>query len=124
MDKKEFSKVVEESPLIKETLTKMQEFFKDNPQMMVSFFGTLLASAKLLGEFILQEHDLKKLPTEIQYALALVWNSYACIYDKERMLPGAYSHGFQDYFESGSIDDRFAYVVKQMHEICKNRNLL
>lgn len=102
----------------------MMDFLHNDPDNMATYHGTILICAKELGEFIMDHHDKRKLPIDILHMLALTWNSFAMIYDKDRVIKNVLDIDFQNYFESGGIDDRFAMVVKQLYEICKERKLL
>lgn len=118
------TKKSKENPDIREAIDKIKEFFREDPDMIYAYIATVLASAKIIGEFVLLNNDLEKIPRETQYYLALTWNAYASIYLPEKIIPGSYDTDFQDYFESGGIDERFALVVKQLHQICKEEKLL
>lgn len=118
------SKLIEKNPDVKGTLKKIKEHLKDDLDLEAVFFGCMLQYAKILGEFILEKHELAKLPRNIQYALAQTWNHYALIFEPDKLLDMPYNARYQDYFESGCIDDRFATIVKQLHQICKDENLL
>lgn len=116
-------KMIRENPDIAAAHKTMMDYLetKDN---QASMYATLLVIAKTFGEFILKHNNLIDLPREIQYFLAMTWNNYAAIYLPQQMLDIQLDADFQDYFESGHLDDRFAMVVKQLHEICKKEKLL
>ena len=112
----------ENDPIIKEAHQKMMDAIKSMDDQ-TPFYATILACAKTLGDYILLHHDIKTLPREIHYMLVLTWNNYALVYSKNEVL-NLPDVDFQDYFESGSLDDRFATVVKSLYDICKKENLL
>jgi hypothetical protein len=102
----------------------LMEFLDNDPDHIAVYHGTLLVCAKELGEFIMDHTALVTLPTRVLHLLALTWNAYAMIFDKDRLIKNKMDVDFQNYFESGGIDDRFAMVVKQLYEICKEKKLL
>lgn len=109
-------------PLLKEAHAKIMRALTDE-NIRISFYGTGLACAKLLGDYLLTTRDLKEIPRDIQYILAQTWNQYALVFTPSELLEIP-SLDFQNYFESGSLDDRFATVVKQLYDICKRERLL
>ncbi len=118
------SKISKEDPLVRTFIDQLKDHFKDNPDMIYSFIGTSIACSKGLGDYILQNAEINTIPIDTKYLLALAWNSYAAVCCAERKIPNIYDDQFQNYFESGDIDERFAMIVKQLYQICKEKNLL
>lgn len=98
--------------------------FLESKENIASFQATIIVSAKQLAGFILDKFKLHQIPRKIQYYLVLIWNSYAQVYKPDRIINGRLDQDFQDYFESGGLDERFAMIVKQLYELCKEEKLL
>lgn len=89
------------------------------------YTGTVAGICKELGEFILKNHRMNELPRDIQYLLAQTWNSYATILCPDKMIEGVrYDADMDKYFNSSDIDEKFAIIVKQLYQICKDNKLL
>ena len=88
----------------------------------LTFYGTILGAAMNLGEFILKNNDATCLPRYIQYMLMLTYANYKFIFSPETY--NMHSADFQHYFDTCSVDQRFAIVVKQLYQICKEEKLL
>ncbi len=116
-------KIVKENPDIEVALKKVMDFL-DSKDYQASMFATMMVTGKSLGEFILKKHNMYQLPREIQYFIAMAWNQYAMIFCADKLIDTKMNIDHQDYFESGCIDDRFAMIVKQLYEICKDEKLL
>lgn len=115
---------VMQDPLIENLLEQMKKHFDGNENMIASYLATNMITAKELGEFILEHHELNEIPRQIQYMLAHAWNGYASVYLQDKIIKGLIDLPHQDYFESGNLDDRFAMMVKQLYQICKDEKLL
>ncbi len=118
------TKILKEDSEIAKAHEKLLKFMNNDIDLMISIYGTSLACAKTLGEFILENFEIKNLSPEIKYFLAVIWNLYAQIYCPEEMIKRQFDMDFQNYFESGGIDDKFAMIVKQLYDICKELKLL
>jgi len=118
------TKIAKEDSKIAMAHEKILKFMNNDKDLMVSVYGNSLACAKQLGEFILENFEIKNLPPETRYILALTWNLYAQIFCPKEMIEKKFDMDYQNYFEGGSLDDRFATVVKQLYMMCKELKLL
>jgi hypothetical protein len=91
----------------------------------VMYVGSVTGIAKELGDFILKNYSLNDLPREIQYLLAQIWNSYVIILCHDKVIDKiSYDANMIEYFNNSHLDEKFAIIVKQLYNICKDNKLL
>ncbi len=117
------SKIIDENPDFQEIVQKIVDHLgtKEN---QASMYATLIVCSHELSKFVMKSHHVNSMPLEILYYMSLSFNYYACIFKPEAVLGTIQDPDFQDYFESGDLDDKFAMVVKQLYQICKKKKLL
>ena len=114
----------ESHPKVKQFLDELKTYLNNNDDLMASSIGTSVACCKKLADYILETQDVKSLPKEIRYLIVTAWNQYAAIHEPKKLLVIPLDMNHQNYFESGGVDERFAMIVKQLYEICKEEYLL
>jgi len=111
-------------PDIAKAIKSLSDFFGNDKDLLINTYGTNLACSKGLGDFILNNFEVKDLPRNITYFLSLTWNLYAQVFCPEKKRGILFDMDKQNQFENKTLDERFAIVVKQMYDLCKELKLL